>query len=209
MVEAVSTAEETTAVAPPRVEAATLLPCEGISKRYFDAKKPGTYCEIDSGEVREALSNHDLSDAQAIGSEGSDDRFSRVGILNILSSDSWVDERNNTTKSGGSWKSRVRADGWDAGDERVEVLLSGDEATSSLDSSIAGAELSDDQIGLREFPAWVGGSEEEGDGLSGQGCGLSGLSEVGERRDGVDGSVALFLGEAVKRVSIDLERQNM
>ena len=98
-----------------------------------------------------------------------------------MATNSRIDERDNTAESSGGGESGVGADGWDADDEGVEVLLSGNETASSSDSSIAGSELSDDLIGLGELAAWVGSSEEELDGASGKGGCLAGLSEVGQR----------------------------
>jgi hypothetical protein len=98
-----------------------------------------------------------------------------------LATNSRIDEWDNTAESSGGGESGVGADGWDADDEGVEVLLSGNETASSSDSSIAGSELSDDLIGLGELAAWVGSSEEELDGASGKSGCLAGLSEVGQR----------------------------
>jgi hypothetical protein len=68
-----------------------------------------------------------------------------------LSTDSWVDERNDTSKGSRGWESGVAADRRNANNERVEVLLGGNETTSSSDGSIAGSELGDNAIGLSEL----------------------------------------------------------
>jgi hypothetical protein len=127
------------------------------------------------------MGDHDLGNTQAISGERSDLGAVRVGVLKSFTDDSRVDERDDTTESSGGGESGVGADGWDADDEGVEVLLSGNETASSSDGSIAGSELSDDLIGLGELAAWVGSSEEELDGVSGKGGCLTGLSEVGQR----------------------------
>lgn len=97
------------------------------------------------------MSNHNLSNTQAIGIERSSNGSLRVGVLEFFSSNSRVDQRNDTTESGGSGKSRIGADRWDADNERVEVLLSGDKATSGSDGGITGSQFGDDLIGLSEL----------------------------------------------------------
>jgi hypothetical protein len=151
------------------------------------------------------MSNHNLSHAQAISGERSDLGAVRVGVLNVFANDSGVDERHDTTESGSGGESGVGADGWDADDEGVEVLLSGNEATSCGDSSITGSELGDDEIGLGELAARVGSGEEELNRGSGKGCCLAGLSEVGQCRDGGNSPVSLFLAETVNGVSLCFE----
>jgi hypothetical protein len=146
------------------------------------------------------MSNHDLSNAQAISGERSDLGTVRVGVLNVFADDSGIDERHDATESGSGGKCGVGTDRWDADDERVEVLLGGNEAASCSDRSIAGSELRDDEIGLGELAARVGGGEEELNRGSGKGGCLAGLSEVGQCRDGGNGPVSLFLAETVKEV---------
>lgn len=107
--------------------------------------------KIDSSEVGETLSNHDLSDTQSIGVEWSDNGCVGIGVLDSFSTDSWVNQRHDTTESSRGWESGVRADGWNADNKRVEVLLSGDETTSSSNSTITSTEFCNDVVGLSEF----------------------------------------------------------
>jgi hypothetical protein len=125
------------------------------------------------------VSDHDLRNAQASCVKGGDFRAVRVGVLDILANDGRVDERDDTAESGSGGESGVGADGWDADDEGVKVLLSCNETASSGDGCIAGSELRDDEISLGELAARVRGGEEELDGGSCKGGSLSGLSEVG------------------------------
>ena len=75
----------------------------------------------------------------------------RVGVLESFSTNSEVNEWHDTPESSSSWECRVRADGWNASDEGVEVLLCGNEATSSGNGAVAGPQLSDDLIGLSKL----------------------------------------------------------
>jgi hypothetical protein len=115
--------------------------------------RDGGFCAIDgdSSEVGEAVVSHDLGDAQAVSSEWSGYRLGGVGVLENRAANSRVDEGNDTTESGGRGESRVRADGWDGDHERVEVLLSGDEATCCGNGSVTRSEGCDNVIGLGEF----------------------------------------------------------
>jgi hypothetical protein len=125
------------------------------------------------------MRDHDLSNAQASCIEGGDLRTVRVGVLNLLANDGRVDERNNTAEGSSGGESGVGADGRDADEEGVEVLLSCNKTASSCDGSIASSELRDDEISLGELATRVRGSEEELDGGSCERGWLAGLSKVG------------------------------
>ena len=87
------------------------------------------------GEVGEAVGNGDLGNAQAGILEGGLERGSRVGVLDVRSSNSRVDQRNNTTELRGGGQAGITADGGDGLGEGVEVLLSSDKGESTLDDS--------------------------------------------------------------------------
>jgi hypothetical protein len=119
-----------------------------------------------------------------------------------LAANGRVNKRDNTTESCGGGKSRVGADRWNADNEGVEVLLCGDEATSGGDGSITCSELGDDLVGLSELAARVGSSKKKLDGASGKSSCLAGLSQVGQRGDGGNSPVSLFLTETANGVSL-------
>jgi hypothetical protein len=148
---------------------------------------------IDSSEVGETLGNHDLGNTQPIGVEWSDNGGVGVGVLNSFSADSWVDQRYDTTESGRGWESGIRADRWNADNERVEVLLSGDEAASSSDSTITSAKFGNNVIGLCEFATWVCRRQKELDRTASKGGSLSTASKVGKSANGCDGTISLLL----------------
>jgi hypothetical protein len=127
------------------------------------------------------MSNHHLSDGKSSSIEWRD--FGTVGIrvLKSFSNNSRINERDDTAEGGGGWESGVGADGRNINHEWVEVLLSCNKTTSGGDSSIAGAKLGDDEIGLAEFAAGVGGSEKELDGSSSKGCSLTGYTNISMR----------------------------
>ncbi len=119
------------------------------------------------------MSNHHLSNRKSSSIEWCDLGTVGIGVLKSFSDDSWIDKRYDTSEGGGGWESGVGADGRNIDHEWVEVLLSCDKTASGGNSSIAGAKLGDDEIGLGEFTAGVGGSEKELDGSSSEGCSLT------------------------------------
>mgnify|MGYP003662507909 CR=1 FL=1 len=159
------------------------------------------------------MSYHDLSNTQSSGIKWSGDGSLRVRILNILSTDSRVNKRNDTAKLGGFWKSGVVADGWDGHNEGVEVLLSGYlsgvrmfwesksemktyKSTRSCHSLGGSSKLGDDVVGLSKLSAWVGSSKEELNGSTCKSSSLSRLTEVGQSTNSSDGTIALLLAKA-------------
>jgi hypothetical protein len=141
------------------------------------------------------MSNHHLSNRKSSSIEWCDLGTVGIGVLKSFSDDSWIDKRYDTSEGGGGWESGVGADGRNIDHEWVEVLLSCDKTASGGNSSIAGAKLGDDEIGLGEFTAGVGGSEKELDGSSSEGCSLTRSSEISESPDGRDSSIALLLSK--------------
>jgi len=99
------------------------------------------------GEVGEAVGNGDLGNAQAGILEGGLERGSRVGVLDVRSSNSRVDQRNNTTELRGGGQAGITADGGDGLGEGVEVLLSPDKGESTLDDSRVIAEGLNNGVG--------------------------------------------------------------
>lgn len=137
-----------------------------------------------------------MSNTQAIGIERSGDGSLRVGVLDVLSSNSRINQRNDTTESGGGRESRIRTDRWDADNKWVEVLLSGDKATSGCNSSITGSQFCNDIVGLGELAARVGSCQQELDGATSQSSSLSWASQVGQGSNSRDCTISLFLTEA-------------
>jgi hypothetical protein len=159
------------------------------------------------------MSDHDLGDTQPVGVEWGDFRTVRVGIFECFSHNSRINEGDDTAEGGRGWESGVRADRRDVNKERVEVLLSGDKTSGSGDSGVTGSKFRDDQVGLREFwylleagtsreteqltATWISRSEEELYGGSGKSCSLAGTSEICQRSDSSNSSIALFLTKTV------------
>ena len=97
------------------------------------------------------MSSHDFSDAEASCGERGGQRGLCIGILSVGTSDCRVDERDDSTEGLGGGESWVATDGWNGDDERVEILLSTGEATSSSNDNSVSAEGGDDQVGLSEL----------------------------------------------------------
>lgn len=94
------------------------------------------------------MSHHDLGNTQSVSIEWVDFRAVGIGILKSFSKNSGIYEGHDTPESSGGWESRIRADGRDVDNERIEVLLGGDKTSRSGDNNITGSKFGDDQIGL-------------------------------------------------------------
>ena len=138
-----------------------------------------------TGEVGEAVGEDDVGNAQAVSLEGVGDGGGRVGVLNIRASDIGVDERDDTTESGGGGEVGIVADGGDDVGEGVGVLLRSDEGDGDADDGGVITKLGDDGVGKLELGARVGTGEEDTGALAGEGTGLTGLSESVEPLDEV------------------------
>lgn len=97
------------------------------------------------------MSSHHLRDTQSISSEWRGEGRCGVGVLRVRSSNSWVNERDNSTKFRRDRESWVGANAWDADNERVGVLLCSDKASGSGNSPITGSQLGENVIGLGEL----------------------------------------------------------
>jgi hypothetical protein len=167
------------------------------------------------GEVGEALGNHDLSDRQAGGVEGSLDGGGRVGVLDIGASNGRVDQRNNAPESLSGRERGISTDVGDAHGEGVEVLLSGNEADGGEQDIIEVTELSNNLIGKRELHfksalasflripapssrsyliAGAGSSKQDSRNLAGECASSTGGTTVGKTLDGSNRK--LLLAEA-------------
>jgi hypothetical protein len=78
-------------------------------------------------------------------------RESLIVLLDIRTSNSWVDKRDNASELLALRKRGVAADRWDGNDEWVEVLLGGNQASSSRDGIGACPKLCDDTVGFLEL----------------------------------------------------------
>ncbi|KIH88424.1 hypothetical protein SPBR_06640 [Sporothrix brasiliensis 5110] len=147
-------------------------------------------------EVGKALGDHDLGNTETGSVKGRGLGLCGVGVLQVGAANSRVDQGNDTAQLRADGECRVRADGGNADDEGVKVLLSGNKATGSSHSGIAGAELRQDEISLGQLAAGVGGGQKELDGGTGQSGGLAGLAKISEGANGSNSTVAFFLAEA-------------
>lgn len=102
-------------------------------------------------KLEKPCATNDLGDAQAVGGEWAGFGAVRVGVFDIFSHNSRINQGNDATEGGRGWESRVRADRRDANNERVEVLLGGNETSSCSNSGVTTSELGDNRIGLRKF----------------------------------------------------------
>jgi hypothetical protein len=144
---------------------------------------------VDSLEVGEALSDHDLGLRKAGSVERSTDGLRRGSVGNVGASDIGVNERDDTTESSSGGKGRVSADEGLVDGEGVEVGLSGDETNGSVEDRLVVTE-GGDLIRKRELVARAGCSKKgTGDGAS-KGGSLTRGSEL-KSLDSGDGDLLL------------------
>lgn len=108
------------------------------------------------GEVAEAVGTHDVGDGQAGGVEGVLQRPGRVGILNVGTDDSRVDEGHDAAEGLRGGQGGIRADGRDVLREGVEVLLGGNELRGRGQDGRVVTELGDDLVGELQLQVNVG-----------------------------------------------------
>jgi len=122
--------------------------CSGISCSWCGSSSSiSCLCR----EVGEALSSHNFGDTQSRSIKWGGKRCSGVGILDVRSANGRIDERNDTSELLCGWEGSIAANSRDGNGEGVEVLLSGDETTSSGNDCWIRSESGDDLVCLGEL----------------------------------------------------------
>src|SRR3569833_2676602 len=103
------------------------------------------------GEVGEAIGLHHISHTETGGAERSLERLGRVGVLDLGSANSRVDEWKNSAEFSSCRQSSVTTDRGDGLGARVEVLLGSDQSGGAGDDRCVVSKRLYDLIGKRQL----------------------------------------------------------